>query len=162
VGAALGAPDAVFDAEEHVAYCFTCVGRSLDPEEQASLLLREVMGFSGAEAASALGVSEPVFRHRLERARGRMREAFDGLCSLVDKGGVCYQCRGLREGSPEGRRGGPLPELATLDARLGCVRRADVDRGRSQPLHDLFWRRTRDIEEEGSVSDEAGTDCGQG
>ena len=34
-------------------------------------MLKEVLGFTGQEAAGILGVSEPVFRHRLSAARGR-------------------------------------------------------------------------------------------
>jgi RNA polymerase sigma-70 factor (ECF subfamily) len=102
-------PSVAFDVHEHIAFCFGCVGRTLDPEENAALVLREVLGLPNQACADVLGVSEPVFRHRLSSARARMEREYEGLCALVKKDGPCHQCRTLREVSPEGRRGPDLP-----------------------------------------------------
>lgn len=78
-----------------------------------------------------------------------MRE-YDGLCTLIKKTGLCHQCRGLREFAPENRRGEDLvqievaPGLAVtpetlLDARLAIVRTADLENGRTRPMHDDFF-----------------------
>jgi RNA polymerase sigma-70 factor, ECF subfamily len=161
VGAAYSTPDFVYEAKEHIAYCFTCVGRSLPPEEQGALVLREVMGLSAREGGDALGLSESSFRHALSRARGSMEETYEGLCSLVNKNGVCYQCKGLREAAPPDAQGGPIPAMDAFDDRLAIARSADVDHGVSQALHDLFWRRTSEIEDEGIITDQPESGCGE-
>jgi RNA polymerase sigma-70 factor, ECF subfamily len=103
LGAAVNGPDFQYDVAEHVAYCFACVGRSLEPETSAALLLVEVFDFKNMEAASILGLSESTLRHRLAAARAHMETTFDGLCALVNKGGACHQCATLRGMCPPGR-----------------------------------------------------------
>ena len=115
------APDFSFEVREHVAYCFACVGRSLPPDEQAALVLGDVAEMSARDAAGALGVSESVFRHRLAAARQAMRDRYENLCALVSKTGMCHQCKGLRESAAEGRRGGPVPDVADYADRLAVV-----------------------------------------
>ena len=160
VGEVVMSPAFRYDAREHIAFCFTCVGRSLDPDLQAALLLREVEGLSNLEAARSLDITESVLRHRLAEARATMEREFEGLCALVNKRGVCYQCSGLREAVPDAdRQGEPAPALTSFDARVAFVRAADVDVGSSQPLHDLFWRRIRAQERDGRGSVEVGEDC---
>ncbi len=150
VAAVLSRPDFVFDIREHVAFCFTCIGRTLPAEEQAAVMLREVLGFSNEEAARILSVSEPVLRHRLSAARATMIRSYDGLCQLIKKEGPCWQCRGLREFAPEANRGRDLvqievaPGLAVtpeslFEARLKIVREADLENGQSRALHDMFY-----------------------
>lgn len=142
-------PDAALDVREHIAFCFTCVARTLDPSEAAALMLRDVEGQSTREAAQVLGVSTSVLRHTLSAARGQMREGFEGLCALVNKQGACWQCKSLRQLYPPAKRGPDLPALSDAQAdaeaqyrwRLKIVCEADVDRGRTQALHDLAWRR---------------------
>ena len=68
VMSAATSPDFAFEVREHIAYCFACVGRSLPPDEQAALVLRDVLDLSGREAANVLGVSDSVLRHRLSTA----------------------------------------------------------------------------------------------
>lgn len=160
LGAVLSDPAFIYEAEEHIAYCFTCVGRSLPPEEQAVLMMREVLGMTSQEAASALGVSDSVQRHHLSSARKQMEENFDGLCSLVNKQGVCYQCTGLRDATPASQQGREIPEIHSLDERLQVVRRANIVDGASQSMHDLFWRRIKQIEELGLGSTTPESDCG--
>jgi len=150
VSAALSRPDFIFDIREHIAFCFTCIGRTLPPEEQAAVMLREVLGFSNQEAARILSVSEPVFRHRLSDARGTMIQSYDGLCQLIKKDGPCWQCRGLREFAPQANRGPDLVQIEVtpgvavtpenlFEARLKIVRDADLESGRTRSLHDMFY-----------------------
>jgi RNA polymerase sigma-70 factor, ECF subfamily len=101
-------PEFRFEIREHIAFCFSCVARTPRPEEQAAIMLKEVLGFTNQEAAAILSVSEPVFRHRLAAAREKTMGDFDGLCALINKSGVCYQCRALRDISGEGNRGWEL------------------------------------------------------
>jgi RNA polymerase sigma-70 factor (ECF subfamily) len=143
-------PDFVFEIREHIAFCFACIGRTLEPEEQAAVLLKEVLGFTAEEAAGILAVSEPVFRHRLSAARAAMVRAYDGLCRLISKDGVCWQCQGLREFAPERNRGENLVQIevrpgvavsaeSLFDTRLEIVRAADLERGASRALHQSFF-----------------------
>lgn len=142
-------PAFAYDVREHIAFCFTCVARSLPPEQQAALVLREVFQLSNREAADALGLSESVLRHHLSAARSEMERHFDGLCVLVNKQGVCYQCKGLRDLAPESRQGPEVPALPRdLDPRLDAVRRADLASGASRRLHELLYRRIAGYEEQ--------------
>ena len=151
VAGLMSAPDFVYEIREHVAFCFSCIARTLAPEEQAAILLREILGFSNQEAASILSLSEPVFRHRLAAARSTMIQAYDGLCQLINKTGACYQCRSLREFAPEANRGADLVQIEVapgiavtpdnlFDARVAIVREAPLENGRSRLLHDAFYQ----------------------
>jgi RNA polymerase sigma factor (sigma-70 family) len=148
-------PEHRFDAREHIAFCFTCVARSLPPEQHAALVLRDVLGHTNREAAKAMGLSESVLRHTLTAARGAMQAGFDGLCGLVSKQGVCYQCAGLREAALPTQRGPEVPALGDQDApaeqtyqrRLEVVRQAEVHAGTTQPFHDLVWRTIDELEQ---------------
>jgi RNA polymerase sigma-70 factor (ECF subfamily) len=157
---AYAAPDFSFEVREHIAYCFACVGRSLPADEQVALVLGDVADMSNRDAANALGVSESVFRHRLSAARRAMRDKYENLCALVSKTGICHQCKGLREISPEDKRGGPIPDIDEFTERLAVVRGGDFSGGKSAALHDIFWRRTKEIEEEGKGSITPDSDCG--
>lgn len=151
-------PEFRFEIREHIAFCFSCVTRTLPPEEQAAIMLKELLGFTNQEAAGILSVSEPVFRHRLAAAREKMIGDFEGLCALINKAGICYQCRGLREISGEANRGPDLvqievaPGLAVnpdnlFEARLAFVRDADLEGGRTRLMHDMFFDRLTNREE---------------
>jgi len=145
-------PEFVFEIREHIAFCFSCIARSLPPEEQAALMLKEVLGFTAQEAAAILDVSEPVFRHRLSDARAKMIQDFDGLCALINKEGVCYQCRGLREfaSASPGHVGPDLVQIKVapgvalnpenlFDERVKIARGADLEEGTTRTMHDLFY-----------------------
>jgi RNA polymerase sigma-70 factor (ECF subfamily) len=156
--ATASATDFAFEVREHIAYCFACVGRSLPPDEQAALVMRDVLDLSGREAANVLGVSDSVLRHRLATARTAMQEKYSGLCALVSKKGICHQCTGLRMLAPEEKRGGPFPDVAELADRMAVVRTAKP--GSMSALHDIFWRRTKECEEKGVGSTTPDSECG--
>ena len=97
-----------------------------------------------------LELSEPVFRHRLSAARTTMISTYEGLCQLINKTGVCWQCRGLREFTPEAHRGRDLVQIEVapglnvtqenlFDSRLKIVREADLAEGATRAMHDLFY-----------------------
>jgi RNA polymerase sigma-70 factor (ECF subfamily) len=151
LAARMSEPDFRYEVKEHIAFCFTCIGRTLGPTEEAALLLREVFEFGNPEAAQILGLSEPAFRHQLSSARRRMTDHFDGLCQLINKTGRCYQCVALRDFAPEGSQGelitriepavGPHRDLAEalLDGRIAIAKAANLENGRSAGLHDAFF-----------------------
>jgi RNA polymerase sigma-70 factor, ECF subfamily len=143
-------PEFRFEIREHIAFCFSCVARTLPPEEQAAVMLKEVLGFTNQEAAGILSLSEPVFRHRLAAARETMIGDYEGLCALINKSGVCYQCKALREISGEANRGPDLVQIEVapgialnpenlFDARLAIVRDADLENGSTRLVHDVFF-----------------------
>ena len=78
-----------------------------------------------------------------------MIEDYDGLCALINKTGVCYQCSALQQIADEGHRGANLVQIevargiamnaeSLFDARLDIVREADLAMGRTRAVHDLF------------------------
>ena len=145
-------PDFRYEVKEHIAFCFTCIGRTLDPTEEAALLLREVFEFSNADAARILDLSEPAFRHKLSSARQQMTTSFEGLCQLINKTGRCYQCVTLRDFAPEPSKnelitriepaGGSQKSLAEalLDGRIAIARAANLEGGNSAKLHVAFFQ----------------------
>lgn len=158
VMAQFAAPDFSYEVREHIAYCFTCVGRSLPPDEIAALILRDVVGMSAAEACDVLGITDSVLRHRLAAARKSMSDQYEGLCTLVSKTGMCHQCKGLQMAAAEGKKGGAFPDIADFAARCAVVR--DCKTTGMKNLHDVFWRRTAEIESKGLGDTEPQSDCG--
>lgn len=155
-------PGFSFDARQHIAYCFVCIGRSLPPDEQAALVLRDVMEFSNREAANVLGTSESVLRHRLSAARQAMKGRYEGLCALVSKTGICHQCTGLGMAAEAvGAKKADLPDIDSFARRLEIVRKQDPDRMTNRTLQDVFFRRCKEVEEEQRGSTVPASDCGQ-
>lgn len=69
---------------------------------------------------------------------------------MINKTGVCWQCRGLRELTPEAHRGRDLVQIEVapglsvspdnlFDTRLKIVREADLAEGSTRAMHDLFY-----------------------
>ena len=88
-------PQGNFEIREHIAFCFTCVSKSLPLEGHLVLLLKEIYGFKTKEIAQILQMSEAMVKYHLHVSRSRMVEIFDHRCSLINKQGVCYQCTEL-------------------------------------------------------------------
>jgi RNA polymerase sigma-70 factor (ECF subfamily) len=88
-------PQGQFEIREHIAFCFTCVSKSLPLEQQISLLLKEVYEFSVHEIAQILDNSEAMIKYYLHTARSRMIQVFEGRCALINKQGICHQCSEL-------------------------------------------------------------------
>jgi len=76
-GAASGAGAANRDLAERVL-------TGVSPKERQILLLREVMGYTAAESAKALGCSELAARIRLHRARRAMQRVAERLLDGMD------------------------------------------------------------------------------
>ncbi|HUV33076.1 MAG TPA: RNA polymerase sigma factor [Devosiaceae bacterium] len=156
----MAAPDFSFEVREHVAYCFVCMGRSLPPDEQAALVLSDVMDMSNREASNVLGISDSVLRHRLAAARQLMESRYEGLCALVNKNGMCHQCAGLGEAARAvGGKASELVDIETLADRMAIIRGLEPDATTNDTLHDVFFRRCKQIEddERGAITVES--DC---
>ena len=88
-------PQGHFEIREHVAFCFTCVAKSLPLEQQLTLFLKEVYGFKVKEIALILSQSEAMVKYYLRVGRAKMIDIFDHRCSLINKQGICHQCTEL-------------------------------------------------------------------
>lgn len=88
-------PQGNFEIKEHIAFCFTCISKSLPLEEHLVLLLKEVYGFKVNEIAQIVQLSEAMVKYFLHVSRGKMIDIFNGRCSLINKEGICHQCTEL-------------------------------------------------------------------
>jgi RNA polymerase sigma-70 factor, ECF subfamily len=88
-------PQGNFEIREHIAFCFTCVSKSLPLEGHLALLLKEIYGFKVREISRILQMSEAMVKYHLHVSRSKMIEIFDHRCSLINKQGICHQCTEL-------------------------------------------------------------------
>ncbi len=88
-------PQGHFEIKEHIAFCFTCIAKSLPIEQQVALLLKEVCEFKVREIAEIMPASEAMVKYWLHVGRSRMIEIFDRRCAIINKEGVCHQCTEL-------------------------------------------------------------------
>ena len=88
-------PQGKFEIKEHIAFCFTCVSKSLPLEQHLALLLKEVYGFKVTEIAQIMDQTEAMVKYYLHVSRSRMIDIFDHRCSLINKDGICHQCTEL-------------------------------------------------------------------
>jgi len=88
-------PQGQFEVKEHIAFCFTCVSKSLPLEQQLCIYLKEVYGFKIAEITTILSATEAMVKYYLYTARTKMISIFDGRCALINKQGTCHQCSEL-------------------------------------------------------------------
>jgi RNA polymerase sigma-70 factor (ECF subfamily) len=88
-------PQGNFEIKEHIAFCFTCVSKSLPLEQQLAVLLKEVYGFRVKEIARIINQTDAMVKYYLHVGRRKMIEIFDHRCALINKQGICYQCTEL-------------------------------------------------------------------
>ncbi len=83
---------AKFEIKEHIAFCFTCITKSLPLEQHLCLLLKEVYDFKVKEISTIIGNNEAMVKYHLHTARAKMIDIFEGRCALINKAGMCHQC----------------------------------------------------------------------
>lgn len=88
-------PNGQYEAKEHIAFCFTCISKSLPLEQQLCVFLKEVYEFKVSEIATILEITEAMVKYYLHTGRSKMISIFDGRCALINKNGVCHQCSEL-------------------------------------------------------------------
>lgn len=88
-------PQGNFEIKEHIAFCFTCISKSLPMEQHVCILLKEVYDFKVAEIAQIMDNTEAMIKYYLHTGRSKMVKIFDGRCALINKNGTCHQCSEL-------------------------------------------------------------------
>lgn len=88
-------PNGQFEAKEHIAFCFTCISKSLPLEQQICVFLKEVYEFKVSDIITILGTNESMVKYYLHTGRSKMINIFDGRCALINKEGICHQCSEL-------------------------------------------------------------------
>jgi len=88
-------PQGQFEVKEHIAFCFTCISKSLPLEQQLCIFLKEVYEFKVAEIVEILNTTEAMVKYYLHTGRTKMINIFEGRCALINKQGACHQCSEL-------------------------------------------------------------------
>jgi len=88
-------PQGAFEIREHIAFCFSCISKSLPLEQQLCLFLKEVYDFKVSEIAIIIDNTEAMVKYYLHTGRGKMIDIFEGRCALINKEGTCHQCSEL-------------------------------------------------------------------
>jgi RNA polymerase sigma-70 factor, ECF subfamily len=88
-------PHGEFEIKEHIAFCFTCIAKSLPLEQQICILLKEVYEFRINEIAQILDSTDPMIKYYLHQGRSKLIDIFEYRCALINKKGVCHQCSEL-------------------------------------------------------------------
>ena len=83
---------ASFEIREHIAFCFTCIAKSLPLEQHLCLLLKEIHDFKIKEIATILQTTDALVKYHLHTARQKMINIFEGRCALINQEGICHQC----------------------------------------------------------------------
>lgn len=127
-----------FEISEHIAFCFTCVSKSLPLEQQLVILLKEVYGFKSSEITTLMSTTDAMVKYYLREARGRMTKVFDHRCSLINQEGVCHQCTELN--------GIFNPKQKTQEALAKIAMARDADKKSKEELFDLRMKVLQDID----------------
>lgn len=84
-----------FEIKEHIAFCYTCISKSLPLEQQLSIFLKEIYDFKISEISIILDSNDAMIKYYLHTGRTKMIDIFDGRCALINKEGTCHQCSEL-------------------------------------------------------------------
>jgi RNA polymerase sigma-70 factor (ECF subfamily) len=122
-------PQGKFEIKEHIAFCFTCISKSLPLEQHVCLLLKEVYGFKVQEIAEITSTTEAMVKYYLHTARAKMVNIFEGRCALINKNGTCHQCTELNGIF------NPKQNAAVERSKIAMVKAAD--KGDKEHLFDL-------------------------
>lgn len=122
-------PQGAFEIAEHIAFCFTCIGKSLPLEQQICLLLKEVYEFKLKEIAQIMDTTIALVKYHLHVGRQKMIQIFAGRCALINQKGTCHQCTELNGiFNPEQKEQEALVKIAMVRA---------ADQGDKEHLFDL-------------------------
>jgi RNA polymerase sigma-70 factor, ECF subfamily len=150
-----------FEIREHIAFCFTCVAKSLPLEQQICLLLKEVYEFKLVEIAQIIDITEAMVKYYLHAGRSKMIHVFEGRCALINKQGVCHQCSELngifnpRQSLQEellkiemSKEAGSSDKERLFDLRMNVVRGIDPFKSNASELQLHHLEHNRQVMEE--------------
>jgi len=131
-------PQGQFEAREHIAFCFTCISKSLPLEQQLCVFLKEVYEFKVSEIEQILGINEARVKYYLHSGRSKMIQIFDGRCALIHKEGVCHQCSELN--------GLYNPKQNSQEELMKLELVKEAEKGDKEHLFDLRMKILREID----------------
>lgn len=131
-------PFGQYEAKEHIAFCFTCISKSLPLEQQLCVFLKEVYEFKVSEIATILGTTEAMVKYYLHTGRSKMINIFDGRCALINKEGVCHQCSELN--------GIFNPKQNTQEELMKIELVKEAEKGNKEHLFELRMQVLREID----------------
>ncbi|HSW55257.1 MAG TPA: RNA polymerase sigma factor [Ignavibacteriaceae bacterium] len=131
-------PNGLYEAKEHIAFCFTCISKSLPLEQQLCVFLKEVYEFKVSEIAVILNTTEAMVKYYLHTGRSKMINIFEGKCALINKEGVCHQCSELN--------GIFNPKQNTQEELMKIDLVKEAEKGDKEHLFDLRMQILRDID----------------
>jgi RNA polymerase sigma-70 factor (ECF subfamily) len=131
-------PQGQFEAKEHIAFCFTCISKSLPLEQQLCIFLKEVYEFKVSEIVLILDTTEAMVKYYLHVGRSKMINIFDGRCALINKEGVCHQCSELN--------GVFNPKQNTQQELMKIDLVKEAEKGDKEHLFDLRTRILREVD----------------
>ncbi len=134
----MNSPNGQYEAKEHIAFCFTCISKSLPLEQQLCVLLKEVYEFKVSEIAIILNTTEAMVKYYLHTGRSKMINIFEGKCALISKEGVCHQCSELN--------GIFNPKQNTQEELMKIDLVKEAEKGNKEYLFDLRMQILRDID----------------
>jgi RNA polymerase sigma-70 factor (ECF subfamily) len=131
-------PYGQFEAKEHIAFCFTCISKSLPLEQQLCIFLKEIYEFKVSEITTILDTTEAMVKYYLHTGRSKMISIFDGRCALINKEGVCHQCSELN--------GIFNPKQNTQQELMKIDLVKEAEKGEKEHLFDLRMQILREID----------------
>ena len=131
-------PHGQYEAKEHIAFCFTCISKSLPLEQQLCVFLKEVYEFKVNEITTILETTEAMVKYYLHEGRNKMMNIFDGRCALINKDGVCHQCSELN--------GMFNPKQNTQVELMKVNMVKEAEKGNKEHLFDLRMEVLREID----------------
>jgi len=134
----MNSPHGQYEAKEHIAFCFTCISKSLPLEQQLCVFLKEVYEFRVSEITTVLDTTEAMVKYYLHTGRSKMINIFDGRCALINKEGVCHQCSELN--------GIFNPKQNTQEELMKTDLVKQAEKGDKEHLFDLRMQILREID----------------
>jgi RNA polymerase sigma-70 factor (ECF subfamily) len=131
-------PNGQYEAKEHIAFCFTCISKSLPLEQQLCVFLKEVYEFKISEITTILNTTEAMVKYYLHTGRTKMISIFDGRCALINKEGICHQCSELN--------GIFNPKQNTQEELMKIELVKAAEKGNKEYLFDLRMQVLREID----------------
>ncbi|HSY76924.1 MAG TPA: RNA polymerase sigma factor [Bacteroidia bacterium] len=131
-------PQGQFEIKEHIAFCFTCISKSLPLEQQLCIFLKEVYEFKVSEITTILNTTEAMVKYYLHTGRTKMINVFEGRCALINKEGVCHQCSELN--------GIFNPKQKAQEEIMKIEMAQEAEKGNKEHLFDLRMAILREID----------------